>query len=86
MKIGAAFSYFTILFNIVAGLIYTPWMISRIGQSNYGLFTLATSLITLFVMDFGMSAAVTRFVSKYHTLKDQESVNNFLGLFISSTS
>ncbi len=80
IKLGAILSYFTIVFNIVAGLVYTPWMISQIGQSNYGLYTLATSLITLFVMDFGMSSAVTRFVSKYNAESEPEKVNNFLGL------
>lgn len=80
IKIGAMLSYFTIAFNIVAGLIYTPWMITQIGQSNYGLYTLATSLITMFLVDFGMSAAVTRFVAKFNAEKDQEKVNNFLGL------
>lgn len=73
-------SYFAIAFNMIAGLIYTPWMISQIGQSNYGLYTLATSLITLFVMDFGMSAAVARFVSKYRAEGNQQAVNNFLGI------
>ena len=73
-------SYFTIAFNMIAGLIYTPWMIEQIGQSNYGLYTLATSLITLFVVDFGMGAAVARFVSKYNAEGDQDKVNNFLGL------
>lgn len=80
IKLGALVSYFTIAFNIIAGLIYTPWMITKIGQDNYGLYTLATSLITLFVMDFGMSAAVTRFVSKYNAEGRQEKVNDFLGL------
>ena len=73
-------SYFAIGFNILSGLIYTPWMIDQIGQSNYGLYTLAHSLITLFVMDFGMSAAVSRFVSKYRAEGNQEAVNNFLGV------
>jgi O-antigen/teichoic acid export membrane protein len=55
-------------------------MITKIGQDNYGLYTLATSLITLFVMDFGMSAAVSRFVSKYNAEGNQQKVNDFLGL------
>lgn len=80
IKAGAILSYFAIAFNMISGLIYTPWMITQIGQNNYGLYTLATSLITLFVMDFGMSAAVTRFVSKYRAEGDQQSVNNFLGI------
>ncbi len=80
IKIGALMSYFTIGFNMLAGLIYTPWMIDKIGQNNYGLYTLATSLITLFVVDFGMSSAVSRFVSKYNAEGDQQKVNNFLGV------
>ena len=80
IKFGAIMSYFTIAFNMLAGLIYTPWMIEQIGQSNYGLYTLATSIITLFVVDFGMGAAVSRFVSKYNAEGDQDKVNNFLGV------
>lgn len=80
IKLGAVFSYVAIAFNMIAGLLYTPWMISKIGQSNYGLYTLATSLITLFVMDFGMGAAVSRFVSKYNAEGNQQAVNNFLGV------
>ena len=80
IKLGALISYFAIAFNIVAGLIYTPWMISKIGQSNYGLYTLATSVISMFVMDFGMGAAVTRFLSRYNAMGDKKAVNDFLGL------
>ncbi len=77
---GALMSYFAIAFNMISGLLYTPWMIDKIGQGNYGLYTLSHSLITIFVMDFGMSAAVSRFVSKYRAEGNQEEINNFLGV------
>ena len=80
IKLGAMMSYFAIAFNMLSGLIYTPWMISQIGQSNYGLYTLAHSLITMLVMDFGMSAAVSRFVSKYRAEGNQQKINDFLGI------
>lgn len=80
IKLGALMSYFAIVVNIVAGLVYTPWMISKIGQGNYGLYTIASSLITLFVMDFGMSAAVGRFVSLYVAKGEQDKANRFMGL------
>ena len=80
IKLGAAISYFSIAFNIIAGFIYTPWMISQIGKSDYGLFTLANSLITLFLVDFGLGQAVSRYVSKYRAEGNEEKVNNFLGL------
>lgn len=80
IKGGAIISYIAIAFNILAGILYTPWMISKIGQANYGLFTLAQSLITMFALDFGMSAAVSRFMSNYNARGDYEGANNFMGL------
>ena len=31
----------------------------QIGKDNFGLYTLATSLISMFLLDFGLSAAVS---------------------------
>ena len=80
IKIGAVLSYLSIGVNIGAGLIYTPWMIGKIGQSEYGLFTLANSLISLFMIDFGLSAATSKFISGYHVQGEEERANEFLGI------
>ena len=80
LKIGAILSYISIAVNIISGLLYTPWMIRQIGQSSYGLYTLANSLITLFLIDFGLSSATARYISKYHAEGAEEKANNFLGV------
>ncbi|MFV0342995.1 MAG: oligosaccharide flippase family protein [Anaerocolumna sp.] len=80
IKLGALLAYVSIFVNIASGLIYTPWMIRSIGQENYGLYTLSVSIITLFVMDFGLSAALTRFISQYNAKEDQKSINDLLGI------
>ena len=80
LKAGALISYSTMAFNIIAGLIYIPWMVGIIGQSNYGLYTLANSLIAIFMLDFGLSSAVSRFVAKYRAEKNQDAVNDILGI------
>ena len=80
IKLGAILSYTNITVNIILGLIYTPWMIHCIGRENYGLYTLATSVIALFVFDFGLSAAITRFVAKYIAEGKNEKANNVIGL------
>src|SRR5690606_5899986 len=67
-------------FSIIAGLIYTPWMISIIGQADFGLYTLATSLVTMVTIDLGLSAAVTRFVSKYKAQNDTHGISRFMGI------
>lgn len=80
IKLGAVVSYLGIAVNIVMGLLYTPWMIKEIGQQDYALYTLATSVITMFTIDFGMSAAVSRYVAKYKAENQQTKINDFLGL------
>ena len=80
LKIGAILSYVSIIVNVIAGLIYTPWMVNQIGKSQYGLYTLANSLIALFLLDFGLGSATTRYVSKYRAEGDEEKVSNFLGV------
>lgn len=61
--IGAAFSYMTVVFNILAGLLYTPWMIPCIGSDHYGLFTLALSIVNFFLLNFGLLSAVVAFLT-----------------------
>ena len=73
-------SYLAIGVNILAGLLYTPWMIHSIGRENFGLYTLAMSVISLFVFDFGISSAVTRFIAKYLAEGRQDKADNCMGL------
>lgn len=80
IKRGAIMSYISIAVSIIAGLLYTPWLVRQIGQDNFGIYTLATSIISMFILDFGLSSAVSRFASKYNAEGDQESVNNVLGI------
>lgn len=80
LKLGAIMSYIAIFINILTGLLYTPWMIHSIGRENFGLYTLAMSVITLFVFDFGLSSAVTRFIAKYLAEGRQDKANDCLGL------
>ena len=80
IKLGAIFSYISIGINMLFGLIYTPWMIRSIGKENFGLYTLALSVISFFVFDFGLSQAVQRFIAKYLAEGKREKVNNCLGL------
>ena len=80
IKVGALISYVAIAINIITGLLYTPWMIHSIGRENFGLYTLAMSVISLFVFDFGLSSAVTRFIAMYLAEGRQDKADNCLGL------
>lgn len=80
IKTGAIISYIALFLNVVIGLLYTPWMINTIGKADYGLYTLAMSVISLFVFDFGLGSAITRFVSKFLAEERQDKVDSLLGL------
>ncbi len=80
IKVGAIISYIAIAFNILSGLIYTPWMLRCIGQSNYGLYSTALAFVSYFTVDFGLSSAITRFVSKYRAEGKEEEIKKLLGV------
>lgn len=80
IKQGAILSYFNLGVNLLIGLLYTPWMIRTIGQSDYGLYTLAMSIIGLLTFDFGLGNATTKFICEYLAQDRQDKVNSLLGL------
>ncbi|OBS13151.1 hypothetical protein ATE49_13885 [Elizabethkingia miricola] len=80
IKKGAIISYATIFINIVIGFLYTPWMIRTIGKSDYGLYILATSFLSYFVMDFGLSQTIARYLAKYKIENKINEIKNLLGL------
>ena len=80
IKAGAIMSYISLFITILIGIIYTPWMISSIGKSDYGLYVLAMSVINIFVFDFGLGDAIQRFVSKYLAEGRLDKVNKFLSV------
>ncbi|WP_391557555.1 oligosaccharide flippase family protein [Robertmurraya sp.] len=82
-KIGALLSYMTIFLGNIVGIIYTPIMLRMLGQEEYGLYSLVSSLIaTLSLVDLGFGNTTIRYVSKYRALGDHEKQNNLNGLFI----
>lgn len=80
LKIGAIISYIIIAFNIITGVWYSPWLLKMIGDSDYGMYTVATSLISVFLLDFGVRSSVSRYVSKYRAENRQDQIDSFLGL------
>ncbi|GGC88509.1 teichoic acid transporter [Flavobacterium lutivivi] len=79
IKKGAILSYLNIILTNGIGLILTPFMIRKLGDSEYGLYTLIGSLIGyISVLDFGLNNTIVRFVSKYRALKDEDGEKNFL--------
>ena len=83
LKAGAALSYVIIGLNSVVGLVYTPFMLRRLGQSEYGLYALAASVIAyLTVLDLGFGNAVVRYTAKFRAEGRQREQEEMLGMFL----
>lgn len=77
---GAIISYVAIFLNIAISFLYTPWMLRQVGASDYGLYSLIISFISYFIIDFGLTSAIARFVAKYRAEGNNKKVENILGL------
>ena len=61
LKAGAFLSYVLLMLNTLIGLFYTPVLLRMLGQSEYGLYSLAASVVAyLTVLDFGFGNAIIR--------------------------
>lgn len=66
LKAGAFLSYVSIGLNNVVGLLYTPFMLRMMGQSEYGLYSLVASVVAyLTVLDLGFGNAIIRYTAKF---------------------
>ena len=67
---GAGFilSYVSILVSSLVGILFTPYMISNLGQIEYGLYQLLYSTVGyIALLDFGLGGTLTRFILKYRS-------------------
>jgi len=83
VKAGAILSYLQMAISIVIGIVYTPIMIRLLGQSEYGLYNLVSSTISMLSMlSLGFGAGYIRYYAKYKKNNDQESIYKLNGLFL----
>ena len=82
LKAGAVLNYVVILLNTLVGLLYTPYMLRMMGQSEYGLYALVASVISyLTVLDLGLGNAVIRYTAKFRAEGKQTEQYELFGMF-----
>lgn len=82
-KIGIVLSYTNMALQIIISLAYTPLMLSLLGQSEYGLYSLSSSTISyLSLITLGMGGAYTRFYVRYKVNGDEEGVKKLNGMYL----
>lgn len=82
LKAGVVLNYVVIFLNTVVGLLYTPYMLRMMGQSEYGLYSLVASVIAyLTVLDLGFGNAIVRYTAKFRAEKKSEEQYEMFGMF-----
>lgn len=83
LKSGAILTYLTLLLGNAIALVYTPFMLRSLGQSEFGLFSLANAVVGyLTILDFGFGSATIRYTAKYKAEGQLEKANSMYGMFI----
>ena len=81
-KNGAILSYVSIILSTLVQLIYTPLLIRMLGQSEYGLYSLVSSIIGyLTVLDLGFGNAIVVYTAKYRAQKKYDEEKKLHGMF-----
>ena len=80
-------SWFLNYVNMGMGLIFTlfltPFIIRGLGQNEFGIYSLIGSFAAyLYLLEFGMGAAVVRYVAKYNAENDERGRENFLAMIL----
>lgn len=75
-------SYINLGIGNLIPFFYTPIMLELLGQSEYGLYKIASSTTSyLSLMAFGIGSAVSRFIIKARTQEGKEAEERMFGLF-----
>lgn len=83
IKLGAILSYAVVGLNIIVGLGYTPILIRMLGQSDYGLYSMVSSIISyLTVLDLGFGNAIIIYTARYRVNKQKDKEHQLYGMFL----
>ena len=81
LKAGVVLSYISTAISIVIQLIYMPVMIRLLGKSEYGLYSLVSSVVSyLSLFSLGFTGAYLRFFARFH--KNREKLASLNGMFL----
>ncbi len=82
-KAGVLLSYLNLALGSIIPLFYTPIMLGILGQEEYGLYSLSTSVTSyLTLLNLGMGSAIVRYVAKYRAENNTDGIKRLIGLFM----
>ena len=87
IKAGAIMSYLSMGLSTVISMVYTPIMISRLGESEYGVYNLVLPIISyLNLLSLGLGSAYVRYFSRAKVADDKKAMAKINGMFLTTYS
>lgn len=82
LRAGVWLSYVNMAIGTIIPLIYTPIMLRLLGQSEYGTYSLANSVMGyISLLNFGLGSTMARYITKYRAEDDKDGEQRIIGLF-----
>ncbi len=69
--------------RVLIGFVYTPFMLMKVGDSQYGVYSLSLSLISFIsLLDLGFGQTLVRYISRSRALENEEEEAKLNGFFL----
>lgn len=82
-KAGVLLTYLSQAYGIVSGMVYMPFMLRMVNQSEFGLYSMIASLVGyLNFLSLGFNGAYIRFYSIEKNKNNRDSLASFNGMFL----
>lgn len=83
LKIGVILSYVEIVAVTIINFSFTPLMLNILGQSEYGLYTTATSTISMLsILSLGFSSSYIKAFARYKKNNENERIKSLNGMYM----
>lgn len=83
LRFGIGLSYIQMGLAIVIQLIYTPFILRMLGDSEYGLLQTATSTVAILsVLNLGFNSSYIRYYARYKQANNEQAIYRLNGLFL----
>lgn len=83
MRSGVILSYLNLAISSLIPFVYTPIMLDMLGQEEYGLYSLANSVVGYFsLLSFGFGSTIVRYIAKYRAEGNTEEIRKTYGFFL----
>ena len=83
IKAGAILSYLSMGLSTVISLVYTPIMLQRLGESEFGVYQAVLPIISyLNLLSFGLGSAYVRYYSRFRAAGDKGGCAKLNGMFL----